>query len=153
MLNPYASHLADRNPQDVIAATTAKLTNLAALPANTPAPGAWDVRQVVCHLADCETVFAFRLRQAVAEENHTIQPFDQDRWAQSYDAYDLAGALELFRTTRDWNMRFIGTLSPEVLARPVTHPERGTMTIQTIVETMAGHDLNHIGQIERLLKK
>jgi hypothetical protein len=35
-------------------------------------------------------------------------------------------------------------------ARPVTHPERGTITLWTIVETMAGHDLNHLQQIERL---
>jgi hypothetical protein len=32
----------------------------------------------------------------------------------------------------------------------VTHPERGTMTFQTIVETMAGHDRNHIKQIEAI---
>jgi hypothetical protein len=35
-------------------------------------------------------------------------------------------------------------------SRPATHPERGTMTFWTIVETMAGHDLNHLGQLERL---
>jgi hypothetical protein len=32
----------------------------------------------------------------------------------------------------------------------MTHPERGTMTFQTIVETMAGHDRNHVKQIEAI---
>jgi hypothetical protein len=34
--------------------------------------------------------------------------------------------------------------------KPVTHPERGTMTFQTIVETMAGHDLNHLAQLKKI---
>ena len=39
---------------------------------------------------------------------------------------------------------------PQAASRPVTHPERGAMTFQTIIETMAGHDLNHIGQLRRI---
>jgi hypothetical protein len=151
MLNPYASYLGGRDPWEVIAATPSKLAELAALPARVPAPGKWDVRQILCHLADTEMVFAFRLRQAAAEEHHTIQPFDQDKWALAYDAYHLQGALELFGVVRTWNVKFIGAQSPEIFDRPVTHPERGTMTFRTIVETMAGHDLNHVAQIERLL--
>jgi hypothetical protein len=44
----------------------------------------------------------------------------------------------------------VRNVSPQATARVVTHPERGTMTFQTIVETMAGHDLNHIGQLQRI---
>jgi hypothetical protein len=36
------------------------------------------------------------------------------------------------------------------MGRLVTHPERGEMTFKTLVETMAGHDLNHLGQLERI---
>ena len=39
------------------------------------APGKWSVREVVAHLADCELVFSFRLRQTLAEEAPVIQPF------------------------------------------------------------------------------
>src|SRR6266540_2666390 len=45
------------------------------------APGKWTARQILAHLADCELGIGFRLRQALAEENHRAQPFDQDRWA------------------------------------------------------------------------
>jgi hypothetical protein len=135
----------------VIAATPARLAELAGQPEHPPAAGKWNVPQILCHLADCEAVFACRLRQALAEEHHTIQPFDQDTWAAVYDAYDVAGALELFNAARKWNVKFIDAQPPEVMDRPVTHPERGRMTFRTVVETMAGHDLNHLGQIERLL--
>ena len=36
--------------------------------------------------------------------------------------------------------------------REMTHPERGTMTFQTVVETMAGHDMNHLGQLQSVLR-
>ena len=150
MLNPYASYLGDRDPLAVIAVTPARLAELAAAPGRAPAPGKWDVREILCHLADCEIAFAFRLRQAVAEDHHTMQPFDQDRWAAAYSAYDTDSALNLFRSLRGWNVKFIEAQPPEVFGKSVTHPERGTMQFRTLVETMAGHDLNHLRQIEAL---
>jgi hypothetical protein len=51
---------------------------------------------------------------------------------------------------RAWNLRLIEGALPAAAGRKTTHPERGTMTFETIVETMAGHDLNHLGQLHRL---
>jgi len=153
MLNPYESFVSGQNPQEVIAATPDRLAQLATLPQRPPAPGKWDVREVLCHLADTEIAFAFRLRQSVAEDHHTIQPFDQDKWAIPYAAYDVGGALEVFRALRRWNLKFIGAQPAGMFERPVSHPERGQMTFQTVVETMAGHDLNHIKQIECLCSR
>ena len=51
---------------------------------------------------------------------------------------------------RGWNLHLIHTALPTAANRPASHPERGTMTFQTIVETMAGHDLNHLGQLHKL---
>jgi len=155
MMNPYASHLAERNPHEVIAATAKQLRHYADIFGSrrlgqSPAPGKWSAREIICHLADCEIVFAFRLRQAVAEEHHVIQPFDQDKWAAAYSAYDGATALAAFSSLRQWNIAFIKSLSPKLLEKDLTHPERGEMTVQTVVETMAGHDLNHLGQLEKL---
>jgi hypothetical protein len=79
-----------------------------------------------------------------------MQPFDQDKWAAVYNAYDLRSALDLFGSLRRWNVAFIAAQPASTFERPVTHPERGTMTFQTIVETMAGHDLNHLRQVEAL---
>jgi uncharacterized damage-inducible protein DinB len=153
--NPYAQFLAGRDPIEVIGSTHAQLSKLAArLPADqlalrTPA-GKWNAREIVAHLADCELVFSFRLRQTLADDHPTLQPFDQDRWAARYAKYDMSSALRLFGAARDWNLLLLEGVSEEDRSRPVTHPERGTMALWTIVETMAGHDLNHLQQIERL---
>lgn len=115
-----------------------------------PAPGKWSAGEILCHLADCEIAFAFRLRQTLAEDAYTIQPFDQEKWAASYAGLPPADALAAFTALRQWNLLLIAAALPAHAARTVTHPERGTMTFQTLVETMAGHDRNHLAQLERL---
>ena len=152
-MNPYASFLGEMNPSDAIAATPGRLAAIVrSLPEaqvnRTPAPGKWSIREILCHLADCEMVFAFRIRQTLAEPHHTIQPFDQDIWAKPYTAYTAPAALATFTAVRGWNLALINTLPPEAFNTPVTHPERGSMTLRTIIETMGGHDINHLKQIE-----
>jgi hypothetical protein len=154
-LNPYAKFLDGRQPLDIVASTHDELAKLARpmpreqLVMRTPA-GKWNAREIVAHLADCELVFSFRLRQTLAEDHPTLQPFDQDRWAERYANYDMASALALFAATRRWNLLLIVSTSEADRKRAAIHPERGTMTFWTIVETMAGHDLNHLQQIEQL---
>jgi hypothetical protein len=118
-----------------------------------PAPGKWSAREILCHLADCEIVFAFRLRQALAETNHVIQPFDQDKWAAGYGAFDAPSAFAVFTTVRNWNVKLLQSLPAEAFAKKLSHPERGEMTYQVVLETMAGHDLNHLSQVERIASK
>lgn len=149
-MNPYASYLGDRNPLEVIAASTAEFARFSET-AGRPAPGKWDAREILCHLADCEVVFAYRIRQTLAEDHHVVQPFDQEKWASAYAAYDARAALAVFSAVRQWNLALIKTLKADALKKPVTHPERGAMTLQVILETMAGHDLNHLRQLEALV--
>ena len=154
-MNPYASHMGERAPMDVILETPRRLAQLVEtigpdhlqMP---PAPGKWSARDIVSHLADSEIAFAFRLKQTLAEDHHIIQPFDQDLWAKSYPSCDVHLALAALTALRAWNIALIRSVKPADFAKPVTHPERGTMTFQTIVETMAGHDRNHIKQMEAI---
>lgn len=155
MLNPYASFLGERNPVEVIAKTAGELARYAEILGpdqmeRTPAPGKWCAREIITHLADCEIAFSFRLRQTLAEENHVVQPFDQDQWAIHYRAYSLPEALEAFRALRAWNVALIRSLQPEAFEKKLRHPERGEMTFRTLVETMGGHDLNHLEQVKRI---
>lgn len=154
-LNPYEKFLDGRALDTILAATPAEIGKLTlaigAEKENTaPAPGKWSPAEIVAHLADCDLVFGFRLRQTLAEDAPVIQPFDQDKWAKTYLGVPAKQALEVFTALRGWNLRLIGVALPEASERPVTHPERGAMTFLTIVETMAGHDLNHLGQLKRL---
>jgi hypothetical protein len=153
VLNPYATFLGDRDPISILSTTSDRLRNLIAHLTTAqidepPAPGKWSAREIVAHLADVEQVFSFRLRQALAEDHAVIQPFDQGIWGQRYAAYDLASGLALFHAARNWNLRLLATITEADRARPTTHPERGAMTFWTIVETMAGHDINHLHQLE-----
>src|SRR3954451_2171547 len=107
-MNPYGSFLENRDPVSVIASTSSELARIInSLPADrvtaAPAPGKWSARDIVAHLADTEIVFAFRLRQALAEDHHVIQPFDQAVWSKSYGSFDAASALAVFSAVRSWN--------------------------------------------------
>jgi uncharacterized damage-inducible protein DinB len=152
-LNPYARFVDGRDPQVVIAETAVKLATAARQigPAGlnkSIAPGKWSPREILCHLADAELAFAFRLRQTLAEPHHVVQPFDQDQWAKPYSAIPAEAALAAFTALRNWNLVLLGTVPAEAYSKPVSHPERGTMTFGTLVETMAGHDTNHLRQLE-----
>jgi len=151
--NPYATFLGTRDAKTVVAETPAKLQALSAKFSNPdcpPAPGKWSPKEILCHLADCELVFAVRLRHTMTEPHHVIQPFDQDHWARPYPSFTVDQALAVFTAVRQWNLTLIQNASSELLAKPLTHPERGDMTFQTIVETMGGHDTNHLQQLEKI---
>jgi hypothetical protein len=155
-MNPYASFLGDRNSLEVIEQTPSNLSGLAVqlVPASMewrPAPGKWNAREIICHLADSEIAFAFRLRQTLAEDQHVIQPFDQERWAGTYGGLRARAALNAFSALREWNLALIGSTPAEAMSKPVTHPERGEMTFRVIIDTMAGHDLNHLSQLDRIV--
>lgn len=154
-LNPYEEFLDGRPVAVILAATPEAIRCMLAQigDANTstrPAPGKWSPSEIVCHLADCELVFGFRLRQTLAEDGPTIQPFDQDKWAAQYTGIPAHRALEAFSALRGWNLRLIQSALPEAANRTMTHPERGAMTFQTVLETIAGHDLNHLTQLRNI---
>lgn len=154
MLNPYASFLGAQDPVQVIAATPEVLREAAAtlrasdLMDSPREAGKWSPRQILAHLADTEIVFAMRLRQTATQEHHVIQPFDQDAWSAANPAADPDLSLATFNAVRASNVEFIRAQPEAIWDKPVSHPERGTMTFRTIVETMAGHDLNHLAQLQ-----
>jgi hypothetical protein len=154
-MNPYASQLGQDDARAVIGRTAEQLQQLVEglgpEGCKRPwAPGRWSACEIACHLADTEIAFAFRLRQALAEPHHTIQPFDQDAWSRPYSNLRIDDAVQTFAAVRRWNLALIDSLSEEAYSKPVLHPERGEMTFRTIVETMGGHDRNHLAQLEKL---
>ena len=158
-VNPYARFLDHRPVETILAATPILLSSLAEQIGNEKivhpiAPGKWSPAQILSHLADCEVAFGFRLRQTLSEDHHIMQPFDQDKWSEPYNHFGpdqgAVDALATFIALRHWNLLLISAVMPAAADRPVSHPERGTMTFTTITETMAGHDLNHLGQLQKV---
>ncbi len=113
-------------------------------------PGKWTGKQVIAHLADAEMGAGFRIRQILSQDHHTIQPWDEGAWARRYDAVDVEAALGAFLALRRWNLLLLRRLDESDLAREVVHPERGPETLGTVVRLLAGHDLNHLAQLEQL---
>ena len=154
--NPYASFVGTRNPVEVIEETSRRLNEIVNRLSSgsnlewRPAPGKWNAREIICHLADCEIAFAFRLRQTLAETNHVMQPFDQEKWAGMYGGLSARGALSAFSSLREWDLALIQNTPADAMAKKCSHPERGEMTFRTIVETMAGHDINHLNQLDAI---
>jgi len=149
------AHSEGKQPMAVQAATAKRLErSIKGVPTSKlkkrPAPNKWSVSEIVAHLADAEVAIGWRVRLILGAPGTPVAAFDQDAWAVRYAAYQFAPAFALFQAARNWNLLYLNTVSHDDRRRRTTHPERGTMTFWTIVETMAGHDINHLQQIERL---
>lgn len=160
LARPYVHLLEGRDPAAVMRDTPGHLADLlkAMSPEaieNKPAPGKWSVREILCHLADCEIAWAWRLRLIYGANDPTLQPFDQDPWARAYDGvgYTTSAARATWVAVRQWNLDLIEGLSQEDRCRPATHPELGPITLWTVVEIAAGHDLHHLTALEKLAPK
>jgi len=150
--------LQGQKPLKVQADTPKKLGRLigrasAAKLRKRPAPGKWSAAEILAHLADCEIVVGWRIRQILGAPGTPIQPFDQDAWAAAghYEKRDARKSLEQFRAAREGNLALLKSLTPEQWEQHGMHAERGVETIKRIVGMMAGHDINHTGQVKRIV--
>ncbi|MGI4854259.1 MAG: DinB family protein [Janthinobacterium lividum] len=154
---PYVHLVEGRDAAEVMRSTPAKLhaivERLGPAAVNTrPAPGKWSVRELLCHIADCEVAWAWRLRLIYGADNPQVQPFDQDPWARAYDGvqYTAEAALAAFTALRTWNLALIETLSEADKLRPAHHPEIGSITLWAVVKIAAGHDVHHLRALDKL---
>ena len=113
-------------------------------------PDKWTGREVVAHLTDVEIGTGFRIRQMASEPDHVIQPFDQEAWARPYPGLDARMAVRKLAALRPWNLSYYHALSPSDLARVALHPERGEESVEMLIRMQAGHDRNHLAQLERI---
>lgn len=176
-----AALLGDRDPIVTLRETPARLDAAAADPRsdwNVPwRPGGWTGRAIVAHLSDQEIGFSFRARQAVAaaalareagevaeagealgaegagaEALHVAQPYDQDVWARAYPRMDPALAIASFGALRAWNLAWLARLELADWLASYHHPERDEReTVDELVRFLAGHDLNHLAQLDAIV--
>jgi hypothetical protein len=153
------SHTEGQKPLKIQAATAKKIERLlkgvpAAKLRKRPAPDKWSVAEIIAHIADTEIVGAWRMRLVLGAPGSPIHAFDQDAWvvALHYGKRDPRKALEQFRVLRETNLALLKSLTPEQWKHFGMHSERGEESIEHIARMFAGHDINHISQIERILK-
>ena len=115
--------------------------------------GRWSVAQIVAHLADAEIAVAWRWRQILSTNKVPIQAYDQEAWASTFDYAhrDPGQSLELFRVVRAANVALLASVPRKLWRNHGVHEERGNESITHLALLVAGHDLNHMKQIEELL--
>jgi hypothetical protein len=153
-----SGYMEGKQPLAVQAATAKKLERLVkgvstAKLRKRPSPDKWSVSEILAHLADAEIVGSFRMRLILGAPGTPIAAFDQDSWVTSghYEKRDPRKSLEQFRMLRETNLALLKSLTPEQWKHYGMHSERGQETIERIVLMFAGHDLNHLLQVERIL--
>jgi hypothetical protein len=142
----------------VLAATAARLKALLdATPRERwmtrPEPQRWSAGEVLAHLADAEIVAGWRIRSILATDGAPLQPFDQDEWAAAfeYGAVDPAESLALFSAARASLLSLLTRVEPARREHHGLHAERGKETVAHLIQLYAGHDLNHLAQVEGLV--
>jgi uncharacterized damage-inducible protein DinB len=159
---PYVHLLEGRDPVQVMRETPGRLSDVLNRLSteqieHKPGEHKWSVREILCHMADCELAWGWRLRLIYGSdkpgaENPHLQPFEQDAWARAYDggAYTTSAARATWSALRQWNLALIDKTTEADRRRPALHPELGEVTFWTVVEIAAGHDLHHLRSLEKL---
>jgi hypothetical protein len=150
-------HVEGQDPLEVQRATAGKLKKLihGLAPKQLkwkPEPEKWSISEIVAHLTDAEIVASWRMRLIIGANRTTIQPFDQDVWASAfrYNDSDARQSLEVFRVLRENNLTMLKKLPPATWDNYGMHLERGKESIAHLTRMFAGHDTNHLLQIERI---
>lgn len=117
-----------------------------------PAPEKWSIAEVLAHLADAELVAGWRLRLILSNDGAPIQAFDQNSWAKtfSYANRDADESLKTFKFLRDLNLALLKSVPRKLWENHGLHSERGKETVTHLVHLFAGHDVNHIRQVEQI---
>lgn len=152
-------YLAGRDPLESMQHAPADLVNLLKnLPEDVamerPQPGKWSIAEIIAHLADTELAAGYRFRAiAGGKDGMPISGYDQDLWAVAgnYRAAKMEDSLKTFLAIREANLRYLKGLPESSWRKYGIHSERGRETVRELVELVAGHDLNHISQIRKIL--
>jgi hypothetical protein len=159
---PYSKDLGDREPIGAIRDSAGRYQRLLSgwTPAQferTYAPGKWTARQILIHLAQTELALGTRARMALSTPNYAAQAFNQDRWMEiesggSGGSRGLSGgeARDVLLALITMNHTFFAGLSPAELATTLSHPEYGALTVDWILNQLAGHQIHHFAQLEQI---
>ncbi len=154
---PYSKYLGDREPIASMRDTAERIRALtsgwsAQQFERTYAPGKWTARQILTHLAEADVALGYRIRMALSTPDYIAQPFDQDAWIAKEARTSGVEAEGAYFALRQMNLSFFAALSTADRETTFTHPEYGAITVDWVIHQMAGHDLNHVAQLETIAK-
>lgn len=123
---------------------------------NTPyREGGWTVRQVAHHVPDSHMNAYVRFRLTLTEQEPTIKPYEEARWAELADAKSapIDVSLALLDSLHDRWVRLLRSLKVEDFARTFRHPEHGVRTADWLLFLYAWHGRHHTAHVTELRKQ
>ena len=120
---------------------------------STPIQNAWSIRQVVCHLADSEIVYADRMKRVLVEDNPTFFEADPDQFVPALycDARDGHEELAVVETIRSHMLPILRSCGEREFARGGVHSLDGPMNLTTLLSRITSHIPHHVKFIEQKL--
>ncbi len=118
-------------------------------------PGGWNIKQVVHHLADSHMNSFVRFKLIITEENPTIRPYTQEKWAKTADAIneDIMDSIAILEGIHKRLVTLLKSLSTEQKQRTFIHPEYNKqLTLIWMVGLYAWHSSHHLAHIEQALE-
>lgn len=117
--------------------------------------GGWNLRQVVHHVPDSHMNAYIRFKLGVTEENPTIKPYAEDRWAQLADVSSepIDVSLQLLESLHERWVTFLQSLSAADFARKLVHPDIGEIDIDFLLAMYSWHGRHHVGHITSLRRR
>jgi hypothetical protein len=152
---PYSTYLGDREPIAAMRDTTGRIAALASTWSavqfeRSYAPGKWTARLILIHLAQSELALGTRARMGATTAGYVAQAFDQDRWLEKESSLDARDALDAFVALSRMNSAWFASLSRADRDAAMSHPEYGSITVDWVIHVIAGHQINHLRQLETL---
>lgn len=118
-------------------------------------PEGWSVRQLVHHVPDSHLNSYIRFKLALTEDEPTIKPYAEDRWAELADsqATPIEVSLTLLESLHDRWVTLLRSLTPEQWHRSFRHPDLGPMNLEKTLALYAWHGKHHVAHITELRKR
>lgn len=118
-------------------------------------PGGWNVRQVTHHLPDSHMNSFTRFRIALTEEEPTIRPYFEDRWAELSDSRraPIEYSLDLLEALHKRWVFMLESLTDVEFSRTLRHPDLGLLTLDKNLGLYSWHGRHHVAQITSLRKR
>lgn len=124
-----------------------------ALLVKRPSPNEWSAQEVLAHLADNALVAAWRIRLALAQDNITLIPYNQDAWAWPYRHILAKDSLATFRLLQRTTAGLLRRAPAGAWDRAAIHPEQGPRTVRQLVEGQLSHLEQHLAQLADIKRR
>lgn len=116
--------------------------------------GAWNVRQLVHHIADSQMNMFQRLKLALTDDAPTVPGFVQDKWAVLPDTeLPVESSIKMLEGINERIIVLGKSLTEDQLERYFIHEDNGKVTVATKVAKLAWHEEHHLEHIKIALSK